>query len=124
MISYLLVRQVYFHHPTVLEPVNSLIQKGLMEPITEIVPAISRLVDWLPPTNKYVPNRYGYGGLDPAGGVRKGGDGSGIPNEVEVGWWNGDISYPEKHLSPVQDSEEIPSEKVVSVGWWGDDWLA
>lgn len=124
LISYLLVRHVYFHHPAVLEPVSALVQHGLIEPISEFVPAIQRLADWLPISKKYSPNQYGYGGLDPSGGERKGGDGSGIPDVVPVGWWNGDISYSEKQLSPVQDSEEIPPVKVANVGWWGDDWLA
>ena len=123
VVGYLLVRHVFFHHPVVFEPVNALIQHGLIEPITHVVPAVSRLTDWLPARTKYVPNPYGYGGLDPSGGVRKGGNGSGIPDEVSVGWWNGDISYPEKTLSPVQDSEDIPSAKVADVGWWGDHWL-
>jgi hypothetical protein len=124
VVAYLLVRQVYFHRPSVLEPVNALVQHGLLEPVQGMVPAVSRLVDWLPASRKYVPNPYGYGGLDPAGGERKGGNGRGIPDEVSVGWWNGEHSYPEKHLSPVQDSEEIPSAQVVNVGWWGDEWLA
>lgn len=124
IVGYLLVRHIYFRHPVVFEPVNALVQHGLIEPITEIVPAVSRLADWLPARKKYVPNPYGYGGLDPSGGVRKGGNGSGIPDEVSVGWWNGDVSYSDKHLSPVQDSEDIPPVKVADVGWWGEDWLA
>ena len=128
--SYVIVRLIYFNHPAVLEPVNALVQRGLIEPIESVfpgvqnLPVVQRLMDWLPASKKYIPNPYGYGGLDPSGGERKGGNGSGIPDAVSVGWWNGDISYPEKQLSPVQDSEEIPSAKVADVGWWGEDWLA
>ena len=76
----------------------------------------------LPKSKGYVPNRYGYGGMDPSGGLRRGGDGRGIPDEVDVGWWNGEVSYPVRELSPVVDSETIPSPQVHDVGWWGDDW--
>lgn len=120
LLGYLLVRHVYTHHPRVLEPVNALVQSGLLEPVLSL-PAVQSLKALLP-AKKYAPNRYGYGGLDPAGGVRKGGDGQGIPEEVEVGWWNGHIQYPDRQLSPVQDSESVPEPQVVEVGWWGSEW--
>lgn len=120
LLGYLLVRHVYTHHPQVLEPVNALIEHGLMEPVLAL-PAVRNLKA-LFPRKKYAPNPYGYGGLDPAGGERKGGNGQGIPDEVEVGWWNGRIEYPDRQLSPVQDSEELPEPQVADVGWWGSEW--
>ena len=121
-VGYLLVRYISFH-PVRLEPVQAMVQQGLIEPVMSVIPAIQRMIDWQPVSKKYVPNKYGYGGLDPAGGERKGGDGSGIPDDVSVGWWNGNVTYSEKRLSSVQDVEDIPSTKEVGVGWWGDDWL-
>lgn len=120
LLAYLLVRYVYVHHPTVMEPVNALVQHGLIEPILSI-PAIQELKALLP-RKKYVPNRYGYGGLDPTGGERKGGNGRHIPDAVDVGWWNGQIEYTDRQLSPVQDSESVPEPQVSEVGWWGSEW--
>lgn len=125
-LGYLLIPHVYFHHPKVFEPVNQLVQQGLIEPIQSLsIPQIQSLSDWIPfPKRRYTPNPYGYGGLDPSGGVRKGGDGSGIPDAVSVGWWNGDLSYSDRSLFPVQeDTESIPEPKVAPVGWWGDHLL-
>lgn len=120
LLGYLLVRHVYTHHPKVMEPVNTLIQHGLLEPVMSL-PAVQHLRALLP-AKEYVPNRYGYGGLDPAGGERKGGDGRGIPEEVDVGWWNGRVEYPDRQLSPVQESASIPEPQVAEVGWWGKDY--
>lgn len=117
LLGYLLVRHVYIQHP---HPVNELVQHGLLEPILSL-PAVQSLKALLP-ARKYVPNRYGYGGLDPAGGERKGGNGRGIPEEVDVGWWNGPIEYPNRQLSPLQDSEGPAEPQVVEVGWWGKDY--
>lgn len=130
VIGYLSIRNLYFYQPATLP---ELVEHGLIEPVqdvmnpilqtlSDIAPNVSGLRDWLPfPRKKYIPNRYGYGGIDPStGDVRKGGDGMGIPNHVEVGWWNGEIPIIDRSLSPVHDSEEIPSPQVVSVGWWGD----
>lgn len=122
LVGYLLVRYVYTHHPTVLEPVNLLVKHGLIEPVQEVL-HVSGLGDVLRQRPKR-PNRYGYGGMDPSGKERKGGDGSRIPEEVEVGWWNGEISYPERHLSPVQDTDTLPQPQIADIGWWGDDWIA
>jgi hypothetical protein len=128
LMGYFFVRRLYFR-PIQLD--GSLIQHGspiqydIMKPINDMIPSIKQLTDWIPGSKKYAPNQYGYGGIDPAtGNERKGGDGNGIPDEISVGWWNGNISYSEKHLSPVQDSEEIPSAKISHVGWWGDDWMS
>jgi hypothetical protein len=120
LLGYLLVRHVYTHPPRVFEPVRALVQHELLEPVLSL-PAVQNLKALLP-AKTYRPNRYGYGGLDPAGGERKGGDGRSIPDEVEVGWWNGRIEYPDRQLSPVQDSESIPEPQVAEVGWWGSDW--
>ena len=127
VVGYLIVRHVASQHPTIYRPVQKVIQQEILEPIGQIyegVPALQRLRDWLPRPRPYLPNPYGYGGLDPAGGERKGGDGRGIPDAVSVGWWNGDISYSEKRLSPVEDTERIPDPQVAEVGWWGDDWFS
>jgi hypothetical protein len=69
----------------------------------------------------YVPNKYGSGGPDPSGGMRKGGDGSGIPSEVDVGWWNGPIDVPERSISGIYDNNaDIPEKMIADIGWWGD----
>lgn len=68
----------------------------------------------------YVPNKYGSGGMDPSGGERKGGNGSGIPSEVNVGWWNGTIEQPERNIQTIYDDYLIPSPKIADIGWWGD----
>ena len=128
-----MIRNLFFYKPATLP---ELVEHGLIEPVeqvidpvmqtlTDISPNVSGLRNWLPfPKRRYVPNKYGYGGLDPSTGeLRKGGDGSGIPDEVNVGWWNGEIPFVNRELSSVHDSEEIPSTKVTSVGWWGDDML-
>jgi hypothetical protein len=124
-LGYLLIPHVYLQRPTLFEPVNQLVQHGLIEPIQSLsLPSIQSLSDWIPfPKRRYTPNPYGYGGLDPSGGTRKGGDGSGIPDAVSVGWWNGEIPYSDRSLSPVQDTESIPEPKVAQVGWWGDHFL-
>lgn len=125
-LGYILIPHVYFHHPTVFEPVNELVQHHLIEPIQSIsIPQINKLSDWIPfPKRRYTPNPYGYGGLDPSGGVRKGGDGSGIPDVTPVGWWNGEITYSNRSLSPIQDdNESIPETKIAPVGWWGENLL-
>ena len=67
----------------------------------------------------YVPNKYGSGGMDPSGGERKGGDGYGIPSEVNVGWWNGSIEQPERNIQTIYDDYLIPSPKIADIGWWG-----
>jgi hypothetical protein len=69
----------------------------------------------------YVPNKYGSGGMDPSGGERKGGDGSGIPSEVNVGWWNGEIEQPQRTIQTIYDQGEasIPEPKIANIGWWG-----
>lgn len=111
--------------PDAAQPiVPSLRRSGPMETLKEWGSSLVRAVtpSPLPKSKGYVPNRYGYGGMDPSGGLRRGGDGHGIPDEVDVGWWNGEVSYPERQLSPVVDSETIPSPQVHEVGWWGDDW--
>lgn len=120
LLGYLLVRHVYTRHPKVMEPVNALVQHGLIQPVMSL-PAVQSLKDLLP-ARKYVPNPYGYGGLDPAGGERKGGNGRSIPEEVDVGWWNGQITYPDRQLSPVQEFESVPEPQVAEVGWWGEDY--
>ena len=109
------------------------VEKVIVAPLREVTGPIrqmvaeSRLSDWIPvPLRRYTPNPYGYGGLDPAGGERKGGNGRGIPDAVAVGWWKGEeVMYPERKLSSVEDTREEPAKPMVAdVGWWGDDWLA
>lgn len=136
IVGYFLAFHVNVSHPIMLQQAQALVQQGVIEPIRVIQEAVaqpfqgSRLSDWIPQTlgltpRRYVPNPYGYGGLDPAGGERKGGNGLGIPNQVNVGWWTGEeVTYPARRLSPIQDEEQAPPEaKVAEVGWWGDDWL-
>lgn len=129
VLGYFLVQHVRLSHPFVAEGVEKVIVAPLREvtePIRQIV-AESRLSDWIPvPLRRYSPNPYGYGGLDPAGGERKGGNGRGIPDAVSVGWWKGEaVMYPERKLSSVEDTQEEPAKPMVAdVGWWGDDWLA
>jgi len=129
ILGYLMIRNVFFYRPSTLP---ELVEHGLIEPVqdamepilqtlSDLAPNVSGLRDLLP-RRRYVPNPYGYGGLDPATGeARKGGDGSGIPREVNVGWWNGEIPVVNRSLSSVHDSEDIPVPKVAQVGWWGDD---
>ncbi len=131
IMGYLMIRNLYFYRPSTLP---ELVEHGLIEPVEDMVhpilqtirdvaPNVSGLRDWLPAVRRrYVPNPYGYGGLDPSTGkVRKGGDGSGIPDAVSVGWWNGEIPVVQRQLSSVHDSESIPSPQVAPVGWWGED---
>jgi len=131
VLGYMMIHNLYFYRPSTMP---ELIEHGLVEPIqdavdpllqtlSDVAPKVSGLRDWLGfPKKQYVANKYGYGGLDPSTGeLRKGGDGSGIPDQVDVGWWNGEISFVDRQLSPVHDSEVIPPPKVASVGWWGDD---
>lgn len=69
----------------------------------------------------YIPNKYGSGGMDPSGGERKGGDGRGIPSEVDVGWWNGTIEQPERTIQNIYDNNaSIPEPKIADIGWWGN----
>jgi len=68
----------------------------------------------------YVPNKYGSGGADPSGGMRKGGDGSGIPSKVNVGWWNGPIDIPNRSISTIYDDSDIPEPMIADIGWWGN----
>jgi len=130
--GYLLLQHVSVSQPSssttvtrsVVTPLQHMMEQGLVAPLQRALP---RLSDWLGlPLRRYTPNPYGYGGLDPSGGERKGGDGRGIPDAVEVGWWKGEeVTYPERRLSPVQDEASVPPEpRVADVGWWGDDWLA
>ena len=123
LVGYLLIQHVSTSHPAiavgvtdrVITPLQQVVKQGVMVPLQRILPL-----------RRYTPNPYGYGGLDPSGGERKGGDGRGIPDAVEVGWWKGEeVTYPERRLSPVQDEASTPPEpRVADVGWWGDDWLA
>jgi hypothetical protein len=125
--AYMVMRNVRVNHvPVRGETLKDMIQHPF-QVLQDAVPSVSRLSDWLGlPLRRYTPNPYGYGGLDPSGGERKGGDGRGIPDAVEVGWWKGEeVTYPERRLSPVQDEASTPPEpRVADVGWWGDDWLA
>jgi hypothetical protein len=102
--------------------VDTLIQQGVssVASLPQVASLLEPIKEWLGVKKGYVPNKYGYGGINPSGGLRKGGNGRGIPDEVSVGWWNGTISYPDKHLSPVVDSESIPEPVVTEVGWWGE----
>jgi hypothetical protein len=129
VLGYFLVQHVRLSHPSVAAGV----EKGIVAPLRAVTEPImqmvteSRLSDWIPvPLRRYTPNPYGYGGLDPAGGERKGGNGSGIPDAVAVGWWKGEeVMYPDRKLSSVEDTREEPAKPMVAeVGWWGDDWLA
>lgn len=137
LIGYLVVNYVGRSHPEVQAAAEELVQQGVVKPLRAIQEIIAlplqgtRLSDWIPqtlglfPRRRYVPNPYGYGGLDPAGGERKGGNGLGIPQQVDVGWWTGqEVTYPERRLSPVQDEQQSPPlATVAEVGWWGDDWM-
>ncbi len=129
-IGYILMVQRARAHSSPLD----MIQQGVTVPLqvlqdaaSSLSPSLPRLSDWIPfPQRRYAPNPYGYGGLDPEGGERKGGNGLGIPHAVDVGWWKGeDVTYPERKLFPVQDEKQAPTQpQVADVGWWGDDWLA
>ncbi len=129
VLGYFLVQHVRLSHPSVAASVDKAIVaplRAVTAPIQEMV-AESRLSDWIPfPPRRYVPNPYGYGGLDPAGGERKGGNGRGIPDAVSVGWWKGEeVIYPERKLSSVEDTQEEPAKPMVAdVGWWGDNWIS
>lgn len=126
LVAWLLVRHVYTQHSEVLAPVSRMVESGILEPAEEVA-QVTGLRDVLQTVKRAVrgkPSQWGYGGMDPAGGERKGGNGRGIPDAVSVGWWNGSIMYPERSISPVTDVEEPKSAQVVDVGWWGDDWFA
>ena len=62
----------------------------------------------------YWPNKSGSGGPSPSGGERK----ALMPLYTEVGWWNGDIQYPENVVREIYDNEELPERKAFSVGHW------
>lgn len=66
----------------------------------------------------YVPDRRGYPGPSPSGGLRKTFP---IPTEVEVGFWGGDID-PKKYvdLDIYANDADIPAPVESDVGWWGD----
>lgn len=121
--GYLVVQHVQVSHPlltaTVEQEVIAPLSRTFVEPLQRIVKEV------VIPRAMRQTNPYGYGGLDPQGGERKGGDGLGIPDAVEVGWWKGeDVTYPVRRLSPIQDGEQTPPEaKVAEVGWWGEDWI-
>ena len=123
VMGYLVIQHVQVSHPMAVASVENIV----LDPLQRAVEPIQRMVKEvvLPGMMKRRPNPYGYGGLDPQGGERKGGDGQGIPHAVEVGWWKGEqVVYPERRLSPVQDGQEGRSQTMVAeVGWWGDDWL-
>lgn len=126
VLAWLLVRHVYTQHSDVLSPVTSLVESGLMG--AEEVARVTGLRDVLQNVKQslrrpYRPSQWGYGGMDPAGGERKGGNGRGIPDAVSVGWWNGPITYPQRSISPVTDAEQPKEAQIVDVGWWGDDWV-
>jgi hypothetical protein len=75
--------------------------------------------DFWPSSGKgYVPNKMGYPGASPSGGLRKTFP---IPDEVSVGHWSGDID-PKKHVNlDIYDSNaEISPAVETEVGWWGN----
>lgn len=127
LVAYGMVRLIGRSHPQVQAATEEVARplRVLQDVMGESLQG-TPLSRWLGlPPKRYVPNPYGSGGLDPAGGERKGGNGRGIPDQVEVGWWTGeDVTYPVRRLSPVHDEEQRPPEaKVAEVGWWGEDWM-
>lgn len=75
--------------------------------------------DFWPSSGKgYVPNKMGYPGPSPSGGLRQSFP---IPDEVEVGWWNGNIDPTKRvHLDIYANDAEIPAPVETEVGWWGN----
>ena len=66
----------------------------------------------------YKPSRFGSGGPSPSGGMRSAGIGTDF---TSVGYWGGDITYPERQVFDIYANDaEIPEKTVWSVGWWGD----
>jgi len=75
--------------------------------------------DFWPVSGKgYVPDKMGYPGPSPTGGLRQSFP---IPAEVPVGFWGGYIN-PVKHvnLDIYANDANIPAPKTVEVGWWGN----
>ena len=69
----------------------------------------------------YKPSKYGSGGPSPSGGMRTAGIGSAF---TQVGWWGGDITYPERQVFDIyaQDAD-IPEKMAWSIGWWNSSVL-
>ena len=69
----------------------------------------------------FKPSKYGSGGMSPSGGMRSAGIGTDF---TQVGWWGGDITYPERKVMDIYANDaSIPEKTVWSVGWWNDDVL-
>ncbi len=69
----------------------------------------------------YKPSRFGSGGMSPDGGMRTAGIGTDF---TEVGFWGGDITYPERQVFDIYANDaEIPEKTVWPVGWWNDSIL-
>jgi hypothetical protein len=69
----------------------------------------------------YQPSKYGSGGPSPSGGMRSAGIGTDF---TSVGYWGGDITYPERQVFDIYANDaEIPEKTVTTVGWWGDSVL-
>jgi hypothetical protein len=75
--------------------------------------------DFWPASGKgYVPNKMGYPGPSPSGGLRQTFP---IPAEVPVGFW-GYSPMPSKNvnLDIYENDPSIPTPVEVEVGWWGN----
>jgi len=69
----------------------------------------------------YKPSKYGSGGPSPSGGMRTAGIGTDF---TQVGWWGGNITYPERQVFDIYANDaDIPEKTVWGIGWWGDSIL-
>jgi len=75
--------------------------------------------DFWPSSGKgYKPNKFGSGGPSPSGGMRPTFP---IPAETDIGFWGYAPKHPEKvNIDIYDNSPEIPPEREVAVGWWGN----
>jgi hypothetical protein len=69
----------------------------------------------------YKPSKYGSGGPSPSGGMRTAGIGTDF---TSVGYWGGDITYPERQVFDIYANDaDIPEKMVWPIGWWNNSVL-
>lgn len=66
----------------------------------------------------YVPNKYGYPGASPSGGLRPSFP---IPAESPIGFWGKTPIIQNTASFDIYDNTSPPSPTQIQVGWWGDD---
>lgn len=65
----------------------------------------------------FKPSKFGSGGPSPSGGMRTAGIGTDF---TQVGWWGGDITYPERKVFDIYANDaSIPEKQIADIGWWG-----